>query len=381
MNQNLMVAAKRLENWMVQKALPFWSTRGINPVFGNSVERFSADGEVDTQANIRMLVQSRQIFAFAAANQMGWLENGEKVVAGIVDFIAKFGRQPSGEGYVHALAADHSVINPKLDLYDHAFFLLACAWRYRTLGDPQALAEAEATITLLDRSFAHHCGGWSEGDYVTHRRRQNPHMHLFEAFMALFAATGQQQWLTRAEQMFNLFQTHFFDSQNNVLLEFFNEDWTPLNNSEGEIVEPGHMMEWVWLLRWYESLTGQDISYYADAMYSRAAEIGIAPTGVLYDEVNRYGEIIKATKRCWPMTEYIKASIMQARAGVKSREENAANGINALMKYYLTASSPGAYIDQLDESDQVRIAVAPASTLYHLVGACIEVSRYLHDKP
>lgn len=377
MHPELIASASRLENWITQQALPLWSAAGINPDTGASYERFLAGGNIDISADTRLRVQARQMFVFSLAAELGWLENAQVKVDGIAGFVAARGVHPSGQGYVHLLSPDNRVKNPMRDLYDHAFFLLACAWRYRAFKDSAAMEEANRLIAFMDEELGQQCGGWLEGDYPTDRRRQNPHMHLFEAFLALYDASGDAKWLARAGEMFALFETRFFDPRHKVLREYFNQDWTPFDGADGNIVEPGHMLEWVWLLRGYQSRTGRRVDHYADALYTRSLEIGLTDNGLLYDEVSPEGNVITPSKRCWPMTELIKASIAQAREGREGCEENAANAIEALMAYYLQAPVPGAYIDRLDNQDQVLVDFAPASTLYHLIVAAAEVSAYV----
>lgn len=380
MHPELIASADCFENWITQQALPLWSTAGINPETGASYERFLADGSIDISANTRLRVQARQMFVFSLAAELGWLENAQATVDGIAGFVAAHAVHTSGLGYVHLLSPDNRVKNPMRDLYDHAFFLLACAWRYRAFNDSAAMDEADWLIAFLDEELVQQNGGWLEGDYPTDRRRQNPHMHLFEAFLALYDASGDAKWLARAGEIFALFETRFYDPRHKVLREYFNHDWAPLGGAEGDIVEPGHMMEWVWLLRCYQSRTGRRVDHYADALYARAMEIGLTDKGLLYDEVSPEGKVITPSKRCWPMTELIKASIAQAREGGEGCEANAANAIEALMTYYLQASVPGAYIDRLDKQDQVLVDFAPASTLYHLIVAAAEVSTYVRER-
>lgn len=375
----LIASAARFENWITQQALPLWSTVGINPGTGASYERFLADGNIDTSADTRLRVQARQIFVFSLAAELGWLENAQAKVNGIAGFVAAHAVHPSGRGYVHLLSPDNQVKNPMRDLYDHAFFLLACAWRYRAFKDSAAMDEANWLIAFMDEELGQQNGGWLEGDYPADCRRQNPHMHLFEAFLALFDASGDPKWLTRAAEMFALFETRFFDPRDKVLREYFNHDWTPVDGAQGSIVEPGHMLEWVWLLRGYQNRTDRRVDNYADTLYAKAMEIGLTSKGLLYDEVTPEGKVITPSKRCWPMTELIKASVAQARERREGCEANAAKAIDALMAHYLQASVPGAYIDRLDAQDRVLVDVAPASTLYHLIVAAAEVSAYVRE--
>jgi mannose/cellobiose epimerase-like protein (N-acyl-D-glucosamine 2-epimerase family) len=374
MPDTLLAAAARLEHWIKADALPLWLRLGIDPVTGANFERLTPAGSVDREADARVRVQARQAFVFALAYHRGWCPEGKSVAQGLLGFVRERAAHPTaGGGYTHLMNPRFEVIDTKQDLYDHAFFLLANAWCYRACGDVDALREAERLVAHLDKKFGSLMGGWIEGDYEYACRRQNPHMHLFEAFLALYDATGEARWLARVGELFALFQTRFFDAGEGVLFEFFNEDWTRLTDERGEVVEPGHMMEWVWLLDWYSRRSGRPVQQYTDVLYARGLELGMAPSGLLYDAVTADGRVLDHNKRCWGITELIKASLVQIRAGNPHAEAVAIKGVDDLFTYYLCASTPGAYVDRRGADDEVVSDIAPASSLYHLIVAAAEL--------
>ncbi|UTF58631.1 AGE family epimerase/isomerase [Gilvimarinus sp. DA14] len=378
MSNSLSSQTQRLAAWFVDDALPMWRERSVDPAAGNSCERLLASGEVDGQANIRVRVQARQSFFFTAAQALGWCADGAAVGKRMLEFVENNAAHPSAAaGFTHLLNPALEVIDSRQDLYDHAFFLLAYAWQFRVRGDQTALDKAARLVAHFDAAFAGENGGWIEGDYDYKWRRQNPHMHLFEAFMALFEASGDRQWLARAEQMYNLFQKYFFCPERGVLFEFFCDDWSLAPGDDGQVVEPGHMMEWVWLLDWYSRLSGEDVSQYLTVLYNRGLELGLKPdSGLLFDSVTPEGKVLQHTKRCWGLTELIKASLVMAGRGDAQAEQRAADSVARLFDYYLCGSTPGSYIDQRGEHDEVVADVAPASTLYHLLVLMQELLRY-----
>ncbi|WP_075184901.1 AGE family epimerase/isomerase [Teredinibacter haidensis] len=376
--KELQAAASSWVDWVKDQALPRWSRDGVNVKNGAAYERFLSDGTADASVNTRMRVQARQMFVFAMASTRGWMDKAEakRVVDGIAAFANGKGQHPSGHGYVHILAPDYSIADGKRDLYDHAFFMLSCAARYKAFGDEDALQSADKIMGFLDAELGKVSGGWLEGDYDTDRRRQNPHMHMFEAVLSLYEATGNAKWLARAGEIYALFETRFFDPKFGVLREYFNHDWTLLDGADGDIVEPGHMMEWVWLLRWYQRCSGHDVSHYADAMYEKGLADGFAEDGLLMDAVSPDGEVIHATKRSWPMTELVKAALAQAQAGCEGAEEVALVAANRLMEVYISQEHAGLYVDQIDEAGTVLGDTAQASILYHLLMAVMELDSY-----
>lgn len=377
MANDLRAAAYRLQNWIQQAALPLWISKGINSKNHANYERLLPSGEVDFSASTRVRVQSRQTFFYAAAYERGWCGQGKDIALAMMNFIRSEAQHPTAEaGFSHLWDANWKIVDHKQDLYDHAFHLLALGWCYRISKDSDYILEAKKIIAHLDEQFGTANGGWREGDYPYSCRRQNPHMHLFEAFMALYEASGDAAFLARASEMFGLFQAHFFDEKQQVLFEFFNDDWTLLDGIKGQQVEPGHMMEWVWLVDWYSRLTGRPVKHYTDALYNNGLAKGVAKSGLLFDAITPNGTIIDGNKRCWGITELIKASLVQIRNGHPEAEAIACKAVDDLFTYYLCASTPGSYVDQRGINDEIVVDTAPASSLYHIIVAAMELQDH-----
>lgn len=387
---------------MTKKALPLWSSKGINPLNASVYERLDESGEPDISADLRSRVQARQIFVFASAQNMGWMENALPHVAGIDQFLNQYAKQSKlDEGFAHLLSHDGTIIDGKKDAYDFAFFILACAYRYKVFHDLNALDQANKLVSYIETNFKNDSGGWLEGNYDSKYRRQNPHMHLFEAFLTCYEFTRDGKWLAKAGQIYTLFESVFFEHETNVIREYFNNDWSLASGHYGQIVEPGHMFEWVWLLRWYQKLSDVPVDRYSDALYTKAMAIGRATnTSLVFDQVTDDGTVINDSKRLWPVTELVKASLAQAIAHPERAvefEAQAAEGIKTLFNFYMDSSVTGSiltssvmnseasndlekyngrYIDQLGPDNKVLAGHAPASTLYHIAMAAIVAVNY-----
>ena len=377
--------SQQLVRWLTEQALPRYRTEALIPGLPSgmwaSFEALKADGTPNPSLNLRVRVQARQMFVYCRAQKMGWAQDVEPMVRGMAEFIGHYAVTPCrSDGYVHLLKPDFSCADAKKDLYDHAFFALAYAAIYDTFGDKNARRKALRIVEWVEDEWTAPNGGWQEGDYSAPWRRQNPHMHWLETFLFLYEASGKKEWAERAKAVFALFKQHFYAPQTQVLLEFFTADWSVAPGPVGEAVEPGHMFEWVWLLRWYERLFGEDTSAYANALWHKALAIGLDLEGLVYDQVTADGRVTEATKRLWPMTELIKAGVSQARAGVAGAEAIAAKALADLQRFYLTTPVPGVYLDKLGAANEIVDDGAPASTLYHLIGAAIEAHNYVNDK-
>lgn len=365
----------KLRSNIVEHSLPLWSTEGWDCVAGGFVERLDYGGRADRIAPRRIRVQARQIYCYAKAADLGWYPAGREVALRGLDYLLDRAKSPDGRpGFVHLLAADGSVINTLRDSYDHAFVLLALANVYRLTRDAQIKAQIDQVLYFLDGCLRSQNGGFLEGLPSTLPRRQNPHMHLFEAMIELFDATQDPSYQHRAGEIFSLFVSSFYDSHWHVLGEYFEEDWSRI---EPICVEPGHQAEWVWLLKHFERITGCPTGGYREALLASAVRYRDKQTGCLVDEGDQAGAVTRASRRCWPQTEIAKAWIAQAEAGNKVAVFEALEALSRLQQYYLSHPVTGGWYDQFDASGRSLVDFIPASSFYHVLCAVAEAERVL----
>lgn len=367
-------ALQRLARWFREAALPLWAARGYDRRRGGFFEALDRAGQPRADAVRRVRVQARQIHVFANAARLGWsAEAAELAGAGFEYFLARACPDSGARGCVHLLSPDGSVNDDRRDLYDQAFLLLACASLWEALRDERALALAARTIAFLDRELAAPGGGYLEDDRGTGPRRQNPHMHLFEAFLALRAATGESHWGARGDGIFAILNARFFDREAGVLREFFSDDLSRADNGLGDVIEPGHMAEWVWLLDKYDAPVDAIASLQA-ALYDGAARFAQDGDSNFLPDRLRLGETAPAvTRRLWPQTEFIKAALVRARRGDRAAAARAEAIASALFATYLDQPVKGLWCDQYDGSGRPIAEDAPASILYHLFEVVREI--------
>lgn len=364
-----------LRTSMIEEALPLWATRGWDGQRGGFIERLAADGTADRDAPRRLRVQARQIYCFAKAAQLGWYPLGRELALRGLDHMLSKAKSPDGRpGYVSLLAPDGSVLSDARDTYDHAFVLLALAHVFQLDRDAQIRTEIDEALAFLDHHLKSDHGGYIEGIPASLPRRQNPHMHLFEAMIALFDATHDISFQNRAGDFFSLFLTHFFDAKAGVLGEYFEEDWS---NILPVSVEPGHQAEWVWLLKGFERITGCPTGKYRSVLLASALRYSDIQTGCLIDEGNVEGQIVKASGRCWPQTELAKAWLAQAESGVPEAADAAREALARLERYYLRHPIKGGWYDQFNHDQQTLTSFIPASSFYHILCSIAEAERVL----
>jgi mannose/cellobiose epimerase-like protein (N-acyl-D-glucosamine 2-epimerase family) len=364
-----------LRTLMIEHALPLWSGEGWDRTNGGFIEKLDIEGSADRAAPRRVRVQARQIYCFAKAAQIGWYPKGKEIALKGLDYLLSKAKSPDGRpGFVHLLAPDGSTVNFMRDAYDHAFVLLALSTAYQLNNDAQIKREIEALLAFLDTDLRSPHGGFIEGIPATLPRRQNPQMHLFEAMIAAFDATGDLVYQSRAGELFGLFIANLYDPRRQILTEYFEEDWSKI---EPVCVEPGHQAEWVWLLKSFERITNCPTARHRAGLLASALRYREDATGCLLDEGNADGRITKYTRRLWPQTEIAKAWLAQAEAGEQAAADEARNALVRLYRYYLCHPVKGGWYDQFDRDNRSLVDSIPASSFYHIVCAIAEAERVL----
>lgn len=367
---------------MREQALPLWAVPGFDVEAGRFEEGLSFGREPRRQVPIRLLVQARQIFVYALAERRQWYPGSKHIVERAFAAMKRDYFRPDGrDGWAFSIARDGSVVDATRDLYAHAFVLLAVASYVRATGEKQGLVVARDTIAFLDREMTAPLGGGYLETLPSREgpRRQNPHMHLFEAMLALWECSGDRMFLERSGQLFDLFLTRFLQDRQGVLLEYFDSSLRPLSGP-GATVEPGHHFEWCWLLRRYERASGDSrAGSIIERLYDHAGRTGFDADGLLVDEVRPDGAVAKASRRLWPMTEAIKSDLAEALRGRLGAMERAVASTQALHRRFLAPAPEGGWVDRLDRDGTPLGDFMPATSLYHLAGAVDELAGFPAD--
>jgi mannose/cellobiose epimerase-like protein (N-acyl-D-glucosamine 2-epimerase family) len=332
-------------------------------------------------------VQARQIYVFAHAHQLGWFEQGgELAEQAMVSLLRDFAKQSSYEAsFAYSIDRRGAVVSDVRDAYTHAFVLFAIAWLHRVNGDANLLDVADRTDAYIRSHLfdVEHGGVFDAFPVMSRTKRQNPLMHLLEAYLALERSAPGRGYLARAGELVELFETRLFDPRRGVLLEHFAEDWSKHPDpAMADVVEPGHHFEWVWLLREYEQLSGVALRTERDALYCVARDHGLAENGLIHDEIGSDRTVRKGSHRVWPHTEAIKAAMARRADGDASAQSLADSMAGALLDEFLDRPFVGGWIDHIDESGAPLVDYVPSSTLYHLFFAASEAgARSLRNEP
>lgn len=362
--------AEQARAWMMDAAFPLWAEQGCHDGVG-FCEALDLQGRPIMAATSRVRVQARQTYSFALAFALGWQsDRATDLVSYGLDTLTIHCQRSDG---LFGTLLDHcgGLKDDSPLLYDTAFALLAFAEVLRA-GFNEAAPILEATDAAIEAQLRRPPPGEGYGETLPHPadRNQNPHMHLYEASLAM-AEVARDSGMARAQDLEALMERRFLSLGDGGLRERFTGDWGPHPDDH---FEAGHQYEWVWLLHKRSRLNAQPVSSAAKGLYQKAMAL-TEPRGALFLEHTLEGTIRAPYQRCWGLTEALKAHLAQLETGNETTLERAIMVFDRLWDLHISPAVEGGWIDRYDQDNEPLSKDIPASTGYHIFLALRELIR------
>ena len=360
--------------------LPSWKKMFFD-LQGGFHERLSINFTVVANLPRRLHAMSRLLFIFSQGKDL-------KTATHAWNFLRKFKAAPNSLtqnlahcGYLFKIKPDGTPEDYNRDLYGHAFVLLALASYFQLTQNEEILIEIGQLDQFCQNFFFDGQNYTSNLDpsliQTNVQLLQNPQMHLFEAYLLLFEVLQKEIFLSRCQTILEIFKKNFFlkiAANQSAVVEF----------AEPAIIEPGHCYEWAWLLYRYDKLNQSTANHnlclslieFADTYGIERAKTDGSFLGI-YDQVTISGAVIKNSKRIWPLTEAIKAKIIQTQIIHNKSEKNLNSEIIELCcflkQHYLRQQ--GSWIEHLNQDLTALNTDLPATTPYHIFMAITELEN------
>lgn len=373
--------ASRFVTYVLRDMASLWATHGRDHAGRRGRERLQFDRADSNLGYRRSMVVGRQLFFFSHAFRLTHDPVfGDHAHDLFLDLNEHFW-DPVHGGWYFSVSDDASPPNMVKDLYAHAFVLFGLAHYYAIFRNADALTRIGDTHALVGRCFlsprswfAHSAS--REWGISNRALEQNPHMHLLETYLSVHGALEDPSFLGDARRLVAIFSERLLTPDGSKVLEHFDEDGRPAAKN-GEIIEPGHLYEWYWLLNEYADIANEPrYAQLVEPVFEWAEKWGLDATGGIYDLIDVQGRPVSDRKRIWPVTEAIKASTTRVRIlrDAKSRAALFAWIGFITDKYFAGGGSWHEYLtgELRPDSDYM-----PASTPYHAAMAALEVERLL----
>ena len=269
---------------------------------------------------------TRMIHCFSIAHLMGrpgamdLIDHGMKA-------LRDHHRDAKNGGYFWSFDADGPRVRDKL-AYGHGFVLLAAS-SAKAAGHPGADALLEDIVDVLDRRFWEAKHGASAEEFredwtaIDDYRGQNANMHLTEALMAAYEATGEREFLNKATSIAELILHRNAAAADWRVPEHYHSDWTVDAAYSGNVMfrpygyTPGHALEWSRLVMQLHALSKGAVDWAPGAaanLFRQAVRQGWdGKNGGLYYTLEYDGAPRVRDRLWWPMCEGMAAAYVIGR--------------------------------------------------------------------
>lgn len=379
--------------WLLDQAerlFVFFERRSINPLGGfhelDTRGRPFPPGEPAPDRPGRPLhVTTRMVHCFSMAHLMG-RPGADVIVDHGLEFLWNGHRDAANGGYMWSVGYDGPVDDTK-QAYGHAFVLLAAS-SAKVAGHPDAdRLLNDIGGVLLDKFWEEERGAVAEEftrdwkPYDTYRG-QNSNMHLTEALMAAFEATGNHQWLEMAERIADLIVRRHAGANDWRLPEHFTAEWELDRDYSGSPMfrpfgtTPGHWLEWARLCLQLWELGGRRPAWLPDAadkLFRQAVTDGWdREGGGFYYTLEWDGSPRIRDRYWWPCCEAIgAASFLGSITGDRFFEEWYRR-LWSFVSTRLIDRENGGWFPQLDENLKPNaFPFFGKPDIYHALQACL----------
>lgn len=383
----------RTETWLhdaIKRVLRFYHPACIDDVHGGYIAQFDeVTGEVYDREQKHLVAQCRFVANYAVADMVGGPVWCRSAATHGLSFLLDHQQDHDRGGFDWVLHGTDPVERRRV-CYGHAFVLLALA-RAVEADIGNHTSDLVAVADLIDDRFWEPTVGLCKSAYTPdwsraeEYRGQNANMHMCEALIAAYEATGEERYLDRARTIAKTITVELAGGTEGRIWEHYTADWTPdfsynRDNPEDRFrpwgYQPGHHVEWAKLLA--------VLARHAEAQWllPRARELFEEAITMGWDEerggfhytVDPDGEPIVSDKYGWAVAEGIGAA---AALFEQTCEDPYREWYGRFWNYaasnLVNADHGNWYTKVTASNDPVPtttgIAVEPG---YHPIGACIE---------
>jgi sulfoquinovose isomerase len=374
------------QRWLWQEAdslFAFFEAESLDPA-GGFFALDEAGHSILTEKERPLHATTRMVHCYAIGCLLGRPGAADIVDHGVSALLNRH-RDSKHGGYYSSFDADGPRDAAKL-AYGHAFVLLAAS-SAKLVGHPDADRLIADISEVLEKRFWDDEQGASTEEYLSDwapfsaYRGQNSNMHLTEALMAAFEATGERTYLAKAERVADFFLRRMAASDDWRVPEHYHADWTIDRDYKGSDVfrpagtTPGHSLEWARLALQLWALGGRKIDWLpsaAKALFAEATKSGWDAAGGFYYTLDWSGAPLIRDRLWWPCCEGIGAAAFLRRLDAESVYEMWYRRIWDFAARRLIDRRAGGWRPQLgDDLKEKNGYFIGKPDIYHALQACL----------
>ncbi|MCG8307792.1 MAG: AGE family epimerase/isomerase [Cytophagales bacterium] len=323
--------------------LPFWINRTLDTANGGFITHFDKDGKDTGEDEKSMLGQARSIYIYSSACRNGYHaeQTGELARQGVDFLLDKMWDSVHGGFFWLTDRAGNIKIDEKI-LYGHSFAIYSLSEYTLATGDLRGIDYAEKVFDLIQKyCLDSHYGGYFEmfdrswelkgsGPAGGDRKTLDAHMHLMEAFTALYECSQKEVHRRKLIEIIELIIDKILHPKFKTGIPQFFADWSVAPQIKFDIVwgwdrfsedgskghaedntSYGHNVEYAWLLMHALNILNLPFTNFTDIIrkqYDHALEDGIDwEYGGVFVEGSHSGGVYDREKEFWQNAEMLIA--------------------------------------------------------------------------
>lgn len=330
-----------MKTHLTDELLPFWMSRCRDEKNGGFITHFNEAGEDSGEDEKSLIAQTRMVYSLSLAHRYGY-GNGDcaDLAAAGVDYLLDRMWDAEYGGFYWMTDRQGRVTEDRKILYGQSFAIYALSEYTRSTGDGRGLEWAEKTFNLLQIYAAETSrGGYWEmfgrdwtlagpGSAGGDRKTLDAHMHLMEAFTALYQVGGREVHRRKLREIMDILLERIIHPDFGTGTPQFFRDWSTAPQIKFDIIwgwdrfqkgevkknaenncSYGHDVEFAWLFMEALRALGEKPEAYSDILLRtlhHSIDHGVDwDCGGVYVEGERGGEATDLCKEFWQQAEFM----------------------------------------------------------------------------
>lgn len=300
--------------------LDYWMKYGVEHDGHGFYGAVDLDGNPVLTANKTSVLNARILWTFSASARMEENSKYAETADRAYQVITNDFEDRTFGGYYTELTSSNEVANDLKHTYVQAFVIYALCKYYEFRPHEPVMQKIRSFFTLLEEktkdpqnmgyheSFTREWNIYGKNRMADNNepRSMNTHLHVLEAWTALYHVWKDPLVRLRLEEMLNLFLDKIIRKEGHFGI-FFDEGFNEVKSSEG-ICSFGHDIEGSWLL-WEAAVILDDpkvlerLRPVVVKMVDNIDRVAVDKDGGLFLESTRFGSHVKTNKHWWPQAE------------------------------------------------------------------------------
>ncbi len=285
--------AARCRNLLLRSLVAFYLPKSVDVVHGGYLEDW-ADGEFARRNEKFLTMQARQLWFFSTLASEN-IQRDASIEAALFGyrFLERHFRDPRWGGYYSTVRDTGEPLDTRKHVYHNAFVIYALVAYHQASREAVPLRRAQELFQLLEqRAYDARNGGYIEFFHQDWRpvtdpsaagyigaigtKTYNTHLHLLEAFAALYRVWPDPRLRMRIEELIRINTMTVRHPEYACNIDAWLPDWRMVDTRNNLRASYGHDIECVWLVldaarsigsplplyrTWAEALSGYSIAH------------------------------------------------------------------------------------------------------------------------